>query len=108
MTSTAVRSRTAVACLVGYVVLSGWLYLHAVHHMPQHAAHHAGTHASSLCSWWCAAGVFVHASEPVLNQAWTVSTLTEPVLYSFPRPNDLRAPSPRAPPRSSSAFLIRQ
>jgi len=61
------RQTPYVILIVGYAALNGWLPFQAIGHMHEHADHTAATHATPLCSWLCAAGQTVQASDPFLK-----------------------------------------
>lgn len=61
------RQAIFIGLIACYVALNGWLPFRAMGHAQEHSHHTAETHATALCSWLCAGGQVVQASEPILG-----------------------------------------
>ncbi len=92
------RQTLIVIFIAGYIALNGWLPFQAIGHLHEHAHHTAATHATALCSWLCAAGQTVQASDPFLKAEIRVIAEVEIFLPSLVPLILNLSPLSRAPP----------
>jgi hypothetical protein len=102
MTLISAKRALAIGLVLCMLVVGGFASAQSITHESQHAHHQRATHATVLCSWMCAAGQVLDATQaPVLIEQPPVS-LAEYIPYRFIPHLALDSAASRGPPAPST------